>query len=110
MLHVDELAVSDEAGGVVGAGFRVVLGIVLLRKAEQIGKEVGAEQRQLADWQVGEVVEVVMKERRRREGNRFRRGGIFEKEMAERDKGLPRPRERPVFGDFALNSSSTIAH
>ncbi len=53
-------------------------------EAEQIGEEIRAEQLQLADWQIGEIVKGVMKKRRWREDDRLRGGDIFEKEMAER--------------------------
>src|ERR1700677_2894240 len=67
MLHVDQLAkFAGKARAEVGAVVRVVLRIELLGDAEQIGEEVGAEQLQLANWQIGEVVKVVVKKRRRR--------------------------------------------
>jgi Pentapeptide repeats (8 copies) len=48
----------------------------LLREAEQIGKKSGAEQLQLASREMREVVEVVVKQRRRRKSDRGRRCDI----------------------------------
>jgi hypothetical protein len=74
VLHVDQLAVSDEARAVVGSVSRVMRGIEFFCEAEQTGEEVGAEELEFADWQIGEIVKVATKERLRREDDRPRRG------------------------------------
>ena len=84
MHHIDRFPeLVRKVRRVIGALARVGLRIELFWQAEQGRKQLRPEQLRLAGRQISKVVEIVVKERRRREDNRVRGGDVFEGEMAE---------------------------
>ena len=85
MHHIDRFPeLVRKVRRVIGALARVGLRIELFWQAEQGRKQLRPEQLRLAGRQISEVVEIVVKERRRRKDDRTRGGDVSEGEMAER--------------------------